>query len=241
MSRLRCITVATDPAKLHPKLTASAERYGYELAVLGCGQEYKSNSAKIRIVLEWMQTRKSSERNDIVLFLDAYDCVFTRPHTTLLDTYESILPNEYELVMICGAETNCWPKPDWAERFAQSGTPYRYPNSGTWIAPMQAAITAFKHMTEHRGWEFMDDQLLMQSYMLQAKQPIRIMPDYKAELFQTLYQATEHVVAGNFPEKGVRSKADLPILENVITHTFPYLMHGNGNTNMDTIISALNL
>lgn len=72
---MRVVTVATKSDGYFPYLVQSCRRYGIKLDVLGWDTEWKGFNHRLHLIQEFLETLHD---NEIVLFIDAYDVIFTR-------------------------------------------------------------------------------------------------------------------------------------------------------------------
>lgn len=82
---MRVITVATKSEGYFPYLMESCRRFGIRLDVLGWNTKWQGFNHRLHLVQEFLKTLND---NEIVMFIDAYDVVFTRGLEELENQYK---------------------------------------------------------------------------------------------------------------------------------------------------------
>ena len=209
------ITVATDESKAQMLMT-SAARFNIPIVNIGKNVEWKGGTMegpgggqKINLVKAFLADLKD---NDNVLFVDGYDVVINDDLTTILERHKDMAVD-----VVFAAEKTCWPTQSLASEFPDTGTEYKYLNSGLYIGKAGALKNIFADPIEDAA----DDQLYMQKKFLDkrflAEAGITCVLDYENYLFQCLARTGEDV----------RVKPNKQLL-NVATRCCPCILHGNG-------------
>ena len=173
------VTVATEPEKMWA-LEQSAKKYYIEITNLGENHPWRDSMTtlggmpKIQLVNEYLAT---IDGEDIVLFMDGYD-------TFLADSPQTILERfiQMEADIVFGAESECWPLPENASLWPDTGTPYRYLNSGLYIGRAKALHDFISQSQD--GSSNNDDQLYCQNRYLNNKTPWKVKLDTEGYIFQ---------------------------------------------------------
>mgnify|MGYP003146476974 FL=1 len=173
------VTVATEPEKMWA-LEQSAKKYYIEITNLGENHPWRDSMTtlggmpKIQLVNEYLAT---IDEEDIVLFMDGYD-------TFLADSPQTILERfiQMEADIVFGAESECWPLPENASLWPDTGTPYRYLNSGLYIGRAKALHDFISQSQD--GSSNNDDQLYCQNRYLNNKTPWKVKLDTEGYIFQ---------------------------------------------------------
>ena len=173
------VTVATEPEKMWA-LEQSAKKYYIEITNLGENHPWRDSMTtlggmpKIQLVNEYLAT---IDEEDIVLFMDGYD-------TFLADSPQTILERfiQMEADIVFGAESECWPLPENASLWPDTGTPYRYLNSGLYIGRAKALHDFISQSQD--GSSNNDDQLYCQNRYLKNKTPWKVKLDTEGYIFQ---------------------------------------------------------
>ena len=155
------ITVGSDRLKC-VKLNTSARRHGIEVKNLGTNVEWKGTDMsgpgggmKANLLRDYVNTLPD---NDVVLFTDAYDVFYADDLETITDRYL-----DFNTKAVFSAELYCYPDDSIANQFPESHTPYRYLNSGTFIAQVGELKKMFASSTVADDG---DDQLYYQKLSL---------------------------------------------------------------------------
>lgn len=182
-TEFKIVTVATEPEKMWA-LEQSAAKYNVEIVNLGKDHPWRNDMTglagmpKIQLVNEYLSTVNP---NAIVMFMDGYD-------TFLADSPDAILERylQMDADLVFGAESNCWPQESNADLFPESGTKYKYLNSGLYIGKA-SAIHKFVSHSAGDGESNGDDQLFCQRRYLKYLQEtwdITVKLDVEAYIFQ---------------------------------------------------------
>jgi len=134
------------------RMAESAARHNITLNILGWGVAWGGLYQKLEATLQFCQ---SLPPNDIVLFTDAFDVMFLKTSEEILSDYTAM-----DTDILFGAECGCWPHvtrdggKECLERYPASPTPYRYLNSGTWMARARAIVRVLTALKNRAGEGF---------------------------------------------------------------------------------------
>jgi len=206
-AKLHVYTYASDHRKELNALIRSGKKHGLNVEYNGIGKGYVNHGEKPCGLQEFLKT---IDRDDIVLFLDAYDTLIMGNEDEFLKKYNSFNAD----VVFC-AEKNCFPDQDLKEWYPESTSPHKYLNSGAFIGKasvltdMLASLQPNKHD---------DDQFLYTIFYLFFDHNIRL--DTSCEIFLSL--------------ESVENTSIIPIrkgrkVKYSLTNTIPLVVHGNGN------------
>ena len=173
----------------------SAIFHGFKLVILGWGVKWIGLSQK----LEAAQSYASSiPPNDVMLFTDAFDVMFTNTPSHVMSEYRKL--SAHGDTMWFAAECGCWPhvmedRETCFTGYPRSPTPYRYLNSGTWIGDANTAKNMLLAVMKKAGQNFKNanDQKLMADLFI-SKQ-FRIQLDYNCQLFQSMHMTLDPPLA----------------------------------------------
>ena len=179
----RIVTVATEPEKMWA-LQQSAKKYNVDVVNLGKDHPWRDEMSglagmpKIHLINEYLSTVPDDA---VILFMDGYD-------TFLADSPDAILERylQMDADLVFGAESNCWPQESNADLFPETGTKYKYLNSGLYIG-RASAIHKFVSHSAGDGESNGDDQLFCQRRYLKYLQEtwdITVKLDVEAYIFQ---------------------------------------------------------
>lgn len=215
----RIITVATEPEKMWA-LEQSASRYGVDVVNIGLEHPWRdpmtglAGMPKIQLVNEYLSTIPDDA---VVLFMDGYDTFFADSPLEVLKRYR-----EMNADIVFGAESECWPLSDdefMRSRWLDTGTPYKYLNSGLYIGTAKA-LHAF--ISQDAPGDDGDDQLFCQLRYLKTlvgaidkgySFPYSVVMDVEAYIFQN-HEPTIRKVNGQ--------------IWNDLTSCCGCIYHGNG-------------
>ena len=204
----------------------SAARHNITLNILGWGVAWGGLYQKLEATLQFCE---SQPPNDIVLFTDAFDVMFLKTSEEILEDYIAM-----ETDILFGAECGCWPHVtrdggrECLERYPASPTPYRYLNSGTWMARARAIVRVLTALKNRSGEGFAksetNDQELVADMFLEGGWGINL--DYNSKIFMSMHSTHDPPLAVCEPMKDIR--VDSGKITNTRTGTSPAVLHFNG-------------
>lgn len=224
------LTVASDEAKAK-LLYTSAERQKIAVANLGKDVEWKGGNMsgpgggqKVNLVKQGIADYAD---DTIVLFVDGYDVVINDDLDTIVERFK-----DAQCDVLFAAEKTCWPDVNLAGLFPDTGTEYKYLNSGVYIGK----VGAIKKLFVDEIGDAEDDQLYMQKqYLRQAALGVNAKLDYENYIFQCVAKTLDDEVL---------VKQNGQVL-NVRTRCCPCIVHGNGGSDdkrkFQNLVSALGL
>jgi hypothetical protein len=202
----------------------SAIRHEIPLVILGWGVKWTGLSQKLDAAMRYASELPP---DDIIMFTDAFDVMFTNSPSQILTEYSALNGD-----IIFAGECGCWPhvmidhgKPCF-DSYPPSPTPYRYLNSGTWIAHAQSAVKMLQAVVEEAGNDFTNanDQKLVADMFIAHRYDIQL--DYHAKLFQSMHMTFDRPLAYCNP------KEDIQVVQgrfyNKRTKSYPSVFHFNG-------------
>ena len=178
----RIITVATEPEKMWA-LEQSSKKYGIEVINVGKDHPWRdpmeglAGMPKIQLVNEYLATAPDDA---IILYLDGYDTFFADSPLNVLERYQQMGAD-----IVFGAESECWPDKNTENKWADTGTKYKYLNSGCYIGTAKALHSFISlPITEPANG---DDQLYCQQRylaMFGVETDYSVLLDFEAYIFQ---------------------------------------------------------
>lgn len=207
----RIVTVATEESKMWA-LEQSAARFGVKVTNIGKDHPWRdpmtglAGMPKIQLVNEYLAT---VPEDAVVLFMDGYDTFFADSPLEVLKRYY-----EMDADIVFGAERECWPVPETSDLWPETGTPYKFLNSGLYIGKAKALHDFISQSQENTANR--DDQLYCQNRYLNNKTSWKVKLDVEAYIFQN-YEPDIRVVNGQ--------------LWNDQTNCCGCVYHGNGGDN----------
>tara|TARA_R110002153_G_scaffold241317_1_gene396272 strand:- start:2842 stop:4620 length:1779 start_codon:yes stop_codon:yes gene_type:complete len=205
---LRVITIATEPDKMWA-LEQSAKKYEVEIVNLGKDHPWRDEMSgmggmpKIQLVNEYLS---QCPPDSIILFMDGYDTFLADNPATIVERYLDMGAD-----IVFAAESECWPLKENENLWPETGTKYRFLNSGLYIGKAKALheFCTQSNDTASQG----DDQLYCQSRYLNNNSGHSVMIDTEAYIFQC-HEPNIKVVNGQ--------------LWNSETNCCGCIYHGNG-------------
>lgn len=222
-------------------LKPSCTFHDLELEVINCSDKYLSHKLKDLLLLEYI---KRSNKNEIILFTDAYDTMFLAGEQEILNKFYS-----FRTPLVFSAEINCWPDTR-LEKEYPAGTEnhfFKYLNSGGFIGESQYIRELIEKYYEgekidHSIYKWSNQYTWNQIYVKEQKN-IRL--DHTGEIFYTLSsQIAISRTYAHHPEATVKTQAleadkerlleevtfENKRLTSMVTHTDPCHLHFSSPT-----------
>lgn len=199
-------TIATHKTPELERLIDSFKKSNIPLVILGYGCKWQGFGNKLLWFKEHLE--KYGDNNHIALFVDAYDVVCLASEQEIVKKFIS-----FKKPIVFSGEKGCHPDPSLAKHFNHINSPFRYPNSGTYIGYSKNILNMLQKIYVK---PYEDDQLFATKYII--KNPLVCAIDKRCQIFLTLYNVdkTELIV-----QKKIR----------VLVRKFktsPCVIHGNG-------------
>lgn len=214
--KIKVITTTSDRGKCE-KLEQSLTKHGYDYHIIE--HTWTGFLDKLKYTYEYL---KSLEGYTHFIYTDAWDTVaLTGPENIDISYIDGL---------ILSAERNCYPYPEWAEKYPKVESPFCYVNGGGWAGTIESFIRLYESKTPTTE---MNDQVWLTERYLSLHKEGWISLDHRCDLFQT--------IAFCEPERDFDlNKESLTFGMNKITCGFPIFWHGNGHTPMDYIYDITN-
>ena len=219
--KLKIVTAATEDTDGLKRLRESASRYGIPLKVLGLEKSWTGGEVarlenpgggqKINLLKPYLQ---ELEDDDILVFVDGYDVVFTGDIESALEAFNNDFPKD----VVFSAEKSCWPDSGLANSYPKVDSEYRFLNSGTFIGK----VSELKKITEEEILDTDDDQLYYTKKLLSGQYSMQL--DSFCSIFQTIEAAWGDIKYIHTSEDGEGN------LINKVFNKKPIMVHGNGST-----------
>jgi hypothetical protein len=214
LDRVLVCTIATHETMGFADLKKSCEKFHIPLVFFGWGQEYRGASWRLKILYEQLLERERDY--DYVLLVDGFDTVFATGLRDIMRTYASMKTR-----FLMSAETNCWPPVDpGPQDYPPAPTRYRYVNSGGYICKMDYLIHVMTELGVTSLPDYRSDQQFWAGVYVWGKTEMKL--DYYCQVFQCLFDAQD----------------DLTFERKIFNHTTgstPFIIHGNGRTDMTRV------
>jgi hypothetical protein len=211
--KVKLITTATNVN--HPgflQLKRSLDHFGWDYDVIG-GNYVRYGSKMVNAYNYAKQTDCSH-----LFIVDAYDVFMLG---TMQDALSKIKDDN---CILFNAEKGCWPFSDWADRYPETSSDWKYLNGGAAFVSVPLFIEMFESAPI---LDTDNDQVNLAELFLSKKFNFKL--DNRSEVFQSIaFEAIEDFYYGENGE-----------LKNLKTGTKPVIIHGNGGTDMSLIYSLL--
>lgn len=209
--------VPTEPYYRFDVFMESLRRFGEAPTLLGMGEEWRGLMTKPFLLREWLRAGKNT--SDRLIVCDAFDIVFAKHPHGIGDQCADLFGD----AVVFNGEKGCWPREDLRVCFGDTGSPWRYLNSGFMCGPAERILALLEEMDIERigfdppGGPYPNDQGEYQA--LYAKQPVTMAVDCWCELSQTLS-------ACDLDEFDLTGEH----IRNRVTDTEPGVWHFNGGS-----------
>lgn len=194
-------------------LRRSCELYDIELATYGQDRNWPGYArGKITDAMLFLKDRDEP----FAMFVDGRDTIIVNNTDTILQTYQRIGSE----IVIAGEKT-CWPDAALGTHYPfprppYHNSPWRYINAGGWIGERRTLVMALECAADYAGTWPNDDQRMWTEIFLYNGWRNRITIDAGCQIFQCMGGVGSHELG--------------PGGENLVTHTYPKVLHFNGRT-----------
>jgi glycosyltransferase involved in cell wall biosynthesis len=202
----------------------SSIRNEYDLVILGWNIPWRGLSQKLEAAHSFASSLRS---DDIILFTDAFDVLFT-------GSKENILQNFLQMntKILFSAECGCWPhvmedRDACFHKYPPSPTPYRYLNSGTYIGYATNVVTMLQDVIKKAGNNFQNanDQKLVADMYIAKQHGITL--DFHNKIFQSMHMTLEKPLPYCNPSQDIIFDHQKRYY-NKLTQSYPSVFHFNG-------------
>ncbi|XP_076598177.1 procollagen-lysine,2-oxoglutarate 5-dioxygenase 1 isoform X2 [Chaetodon auriga] len=222
--KLLVVTVATKETDGFRRFLRSAKHFNYTVKVIGRGEKWRGGDymsapgggQKVRLLKAALEKMKNQDQ--IILFIDSYDVVFTSGPKELLKKFQ-----QAKHKVVFSSESLIWPDRHLEDKHPHVREGNRFLGSGGFIG----YLPNIKEMVaDWTGEDNDSDQLFFTKIYTDPAQrkAINITLDGKCRLFQNLHGALDEVVL-KFENGRVRAR-------NLLYDTLPVIIHGNGPTKL---------
>ena len=241
------VTVATHAERYFGALLESCRRYKCQLIILGWGQRWRGFRWRQQLIAQWLTTLPEYET---VVVLDAFDSIVLRDASTLETQFKSMnVP-----VLFSTEKDYASPLMRYAYRKVY-GDKCSGANvcAGLYMGYVWALRRLFNDIQETFGAEGHDDQQMLYQFCRVRPQWFDGTLDRESRIFlnvhggssQSLRQACDYTwfdidrnMYCRFDGDGGGGAARLINIDNGLR---PYVLHGPGNVNLNSILSRLHL
>ncbi|XP_018576476.1 procollagen-lysine,2-oxoglutarate 5-dioxygenase 3, partial [Anoplophora glabripennis] len=225
---LLVFTVATEAKDGFLRYLDSANEFNIKPTVLGFGEKWKGGDDikrkpgggwKINLLKEALIPYKDDTKK-IILFTDGYDVIFANGVNEILRRFE-----KSNAKVLFGSEPYCWPDLELAPKYPEVVDGKRFLNSGMYMGYISEILKLLERAAIK---DTDDDQLFFTKAYLDEdfRNSIQFKLDHKSEIFQNINGAATELEI--YTIDGKEGGAEKYGIKNVITHTEPIILHGNG-------------
>jgi hypothetical protein len=225
---MKIITVATESNGYFYSLQESATKFNYELIVLGYGEKWKGFGWRVNLIIDYIKTLP---KNEIILMVDAYDVIILRDSNELKEEFIKL-----NVKFLCGAFRKLdgllglCQEIEFGKTKNNIPPPYNNLCAGTWISTVEYAISIYDNLYIENN---KDDQVLLNQ--IYDNDNNLITPDYNFNIFCTVFPT--------LLTRQIRSDDQILITNKKlycgVTKTYPFIIHGVGNTDLTNILNKL--
>lgn len=212
LQKFHVCTVATYRHPNLEKLIKSCEKHQIYLEILALGHPYFGNGTKFIHMKQYLDTLNN---DDIVMFVDAFDVLIVANKRKILRKF---LRENSPFIM--SAELNCAPHTHLASSYPPAPTPFKYINTGSFIGYVKNIKKWLKALEPISPKECDQGQATLH-YLKDPKNTTHFTLDYYCRLFLPLFMVDE---------KDVKIDTENEIVECLITHSYPCVIHANGSS-----------
>uniref|UniRef100_A0A0N4Z9N2 procollagen-lysine 5-dioxygenase n=1 Tax=Parastrongyloides trichosuri TaxID=131310 RepID=A0A0N4Z9N2_PARTI len=207
------------------RLVDSAKKFNINLNIIGLGEKWEGGNMengeggghKIHLLRKELEKYKE-EKDLVVVFMDAYDVLFTASPNKIL---EHFLYEYKDNRVVFSAEGFCWPDKSLASKYPVVKFGKRYLNSGLYMGYANEIYEILNYGKDIKYDD--DDQLFFTKIYLneELRSKHKMTLDSMSFIFQNLNGVKEDV----FIEYNQQGNG---MINNIIYNTHPILIHGNG-------------
>ena len=233
---MKVITVATQPDRYYESLLDSAKKNNIDIIVLGMGEKWQGFGWKFTKMIEYLE---KVNVNEIVMFIDAYDVIFLDNFQKIEDKFLEIKKKNNFKILI-GVDlipNNRFHRYAYKKIFS-SNNPNNI-NSGVYIGYAKDIYSVLSNIKKNNDLNNMDDQKMFINE--HNKDSSIFYFDKKNEIILNIFG---NMINGkpdlnNFNFDLIEDKSNVRLF-NRKYNTYPMIMHGPGNANLDDIILKYN-
>jgi len=241
---MKLITYATHNSGYFEALQNSSSKNGFELITLGYNTEWKGLNQKFIDIKKYL--KNYSNQNEIVCFVDGFDCIVLGSSNEMLEKYKS--RNTEKVLFAADKDSYISTQMYGPVNKINNEKTYNRINTGCYIGKVKSILELLTNLCDYMECKNdSNDQTLMTLFYNKCRDCLDI--DYDRNIFynleldiHTLYWqfllATNSYSSHKAPLENKYYKLinKRVLLEN---GNYPIILHGNGDTNMDLIVEQL--
>jgi hypothetical protein len=234
---MKVITVATHIERYYDSLLDSAKKNDIDLVVLGMGEKWQGYGWKFNKMIEYLKTINP---NEIILFIDAYDVIFIDNISKIEKKFLEIKSkNDFKILIGSDILPNNIFYKYLHKRVFSSNNP-RNINSGVYMGYAKDILEILTIINENNDFNKTNDQILF--IKENNKNPSIFYFDEKHEIIVNavgdLFNGKTNLENNNF--EFITDEDNKIKLVNNDYNTYPMILHGPFNANLDDIILKYN-
>jgi hypothetical protein len=248
---MKILTIATKKEGYLDLLIQTAEKFGYELKLLGWGLPWKGLAWKLELYISELEKIDGGEP---VVCVDGYDVIvvgsseemknkFIKMNSPVIFSGQRYFPMQKFIQSLADKLMSN----DKRQKFGKTGDPIDYsrPCTGLFTGYAGDLLLLFRELIRIEGKEKIgNDQILLNIFYLRNPASIRI--DYHCDLFQNLWRTESGLFGKFYPEN---RKSDIEIIgegneyriKNKYFNTEPCFLHAPFNLDIGPVLVRLNL
>ena len=243
---MKILTYATHETGYFLALTESLKRYNYDLIVLGQGDKWYGLLQKLVSLKNYLSENQS---NEVICFVDAYDVIFLDNPKKLEQWF---LKQDSNKVYFSATRDNFTTRQVFSKIASQDRNKiFNRLNSGCFIGFRDVIYNLLCDLDKEYDFSNLqqNDQEIVSKYY-SSKKFSNITLDCSSEVFYNLEWNSNPINALYFfsdkvtikqPLKSIHYKFNNNKLFVKKSRTYPIVLHGNGNANLDSFTQALEL
>lgn len=229
--QVHVLACATEYRQETAILQRSAARNGFRFHAVGLGEPWRGFATKFLAYEKKLQElRRKLPPDQLVMLLDAWDTVILGSSEELVGKMSQVPSGS----ILCGAERVCGPNhflvAQIEELYPDGHTPWRYPNSGGLVGPLQVMLELLHALVHDTGSGTAlsaeeNDQVRLHDFLIARAgegRPFPLFLDTDCQVFQCMYEEQ--------PQWDSTFAGSIPRLQNRLTGERPVVAHGNGHT-----------
>ena len=221
---MEIVAVATHDERFYNSFIDSCNKYNYNPTILGMGMKYTGHLMKDDLLIKHLESIK--ERR-VILFVDAFDCLIVRNPD---DLHKEFINSEKELII--SYENNEDSKIfNYFQKTYFNTIDNALLNTGMIISYSDILLEKLNIIKKYRKPNVKSNQLIWTKALLDNE-----------DLKKSIYIDTLEYFFKNYNSASNEKfifKDDMLYIEN--KKTYPFVIQGNGNTNLNEVCEKLNI
>jgi hypothetical protein len=253
---MKFITVATDPQHYYYSMIESAKRNNIDLEILGWGKKWGGFIWRLKLLINYLQ---NLDKNEIVMFVDAYDIIFMKGPQEIENEFLSYDKN---IVFggLCGENSYLEKKMTKLIfsknlEFPEQETCFKALNAGCYIGYADSILDILTGICSRNDCrnKKLDDQKIISEYFIKNHHNKNLGIDFNTRIVYNFESPSDFNYIYNHIIRFFNLKTIDYGLENKLfklennnflvkqNGTYPCIIHAHGYTNIDSIVKKLNL